>query len=75
MTFTVPEIGSLVLRVQGAFLDRPARHMTLPQAQREFGVNAFTCHAVLGALVDAHVLSRTRDGVYHRYVPRQAHAA
>lgn len=75
MTFTARQIGSLVLRVQDAFLDSPTLQVTLPQAQREFGMDAFTCHAVLGALVDAHVLARTRDGVYLRHFPRQAYAA
>lgn len=75
MTFTTRQIGSFVLRVQGAFLDSPALQVTVPQAQREFGMDAFTCRAVLGALVDAHVLARTPDGVYARHFPRQARAA
>jgi len=75
MTFTARQIGSLVLRVQDAFLDSPMLHVTLPQAQREFGMDAFTCHAVLDALVDAHVLARAPGGVYARHVPPQAHAA
>jgi hypothetical protein len=75
MTFTAHEIGSLVLRVQDAFLEHPTLHLTVPQAQREFGMDAFTCRGLLGALVDAHVLARTPDGVYARIFPRQAHAA
>jgi hypothetical protein len=75
MTFTARQIGSLVLRVQDAFLDSPTLQVTLPQAQRAFGMDAFTCHAVLGALVDGHVLARTPEGVYTRQFPRQAHAA
>lgn len=75
MTFTAPEIGSLVLRLQGAFLDRPALQLTLPDAERRFEIDPFTCRAVLGALVDAHVLARMPGGVYVRHVPRQAHAA
>jgi hypothetical protein len=75
MTFTTRQIGSLVLRVQDAFLDSPTLQVTLPQAQRAFGIDAFTCHAVLGALVEAHVLARTCGGVYMRNLPRQAHAA
>ena len=75
MTCTARQIGSFVLRVQDAFLDAPTLQVTLPQAQREFGMDVFTCRAVLGALVDAHVLARTPDGVYARHFPRQAHAA
>ena len=45
MTFTARQMGFLVLRVQDAFLDSPTLQITLPQAQREFGMDAFTCHA------------------------------
>lgn len=75
MTFTARQIGSLVLRVQDAFLDRPTLQLTLPDAERQFGIDPFTCHAVLDTLVDAHVLARTHEGVYLRPWPRQAHAA
>lgn len=75
MTSTARQIGSLVLRVQGAFLDQPTLQLTLPDAARRLGVDAFTCRAVLDALADARVLARTADGVYLRHFPRQAHAA
>ena len=75
MTFTTPQIGLLVLRIQDAFLDEPTLQLTLRAAARHFGLDGFTCRAVLGALVDAHVLARTHDGLYRRYVPQQAHAA
>ena len=74
MTPTPREIGSLVLHVQGAFLNRPALHLTLHQAEQAFGVDAVTCQAVLGTLVEAHVLDSTGDGIYSRHFP-QAHAA
>jgi hypothetical protein len=35
------------------------------------GVDEVTCAGVLGALVDAHVLTR-REGVYRRNFPRPA---
>jgi hypothetical protein len=74
MTPTAREIGSLVLHVQGAFLNKPTLHLTLHQAEHEFRVDAVSCQAVLGTLVDAHVLDRTSDGLYSRHFP-QAHAA
>lgn len=62
-------IESLVTQIQSAFLDTPAMCLTLRDAQRRFGINEVTCAGVLGALVDARVLT-LRDGVYRRKVPR-----
>jgi hypothetical protein len=75
MTFAARQIESLVLGIQDAFLNQPTLQLTLTAAARQFGLDRFTCRAVLGALVDAHVLARTQDGRYHRHFPRQAHAA
>ena len=75
MTFAAPQIESLVLGIQNAFLDQPTLRLTLTAAARQFGLDRLTCRAVLGALVDAHVLARTQDGLYHRHFPRRAHAA
>jgi hypothetical protein len=75
MTFTAPAIGSLVLRTQDLFVHAPTTPLTLPQVARRLGLDACTSAAVLGALVDAHVLTRTPAGAYLRYFPRQAHAA
>jgi hypothetical protein len=72
---TAREIGSIVLRVQEEFLDTPALQVTLPDAERRFGLDPVACHAVLGTLVDSQVLTRTRDGVYLRYYAREARAA
>jgi Fic family protein len=63
-------IQDLVVTMQQAFLDSPALCLTLPQAQRRFGVSARTCEAVLGALAEAGVLERTREGDYIRACPR-----
>jgi hypothetical protein len=45
--------------------------LTLPAAQRRFGLDGVTCAGVLGALVEARVLTE-REGAYRRYVPRPA---
>jgi hypothetical protein len=71
MTLTRGRIERLVMRIQTAFLENPLLSLTLPAAQRRFGTDEVTCAGVLGALVDAHVLTK-RDGVYQRYVPRPA---
>jgi hypothetical protein len=75
MTATARQIELLVLRIQGAFLNQPTLRLTLSAAARQFGLDGFTCQAVLGALVDAQVLARTPDGVYLRHDQRQAHVA
>ena len=63
-------IEDLVMRIEGEFLDAPELKLTVPEAQRRFGVDEITCEAVLDALVDAAVLFKTRDRVYGRLFPR-----
>jgi hypothetical protein len=69
-------LGSLVLRVQGAFLDMPELTLTRAEARRWFDMDERLCDAVFGVLVDAGVLTRTADGGYARLFPgRKEHAA
>jgi hypothetical protein len=75
METNAPQVDMLVLRVQGDFLTNPGMRLTLPQAQRRFGMDRVTCEAVLSVLVEANVLARLPDGVYTRFFPRLAHAA
>jgi hypothetical protein len=53
-------------RVQGEFLEMPGLRLTTPQARRLWGLDAAQCDALLGALVDAQFLFRTRDGAFMR---------
>ncbi len=53
-------------RVQGEFLEMPGLCLTLAQARRLWGLDAPSCDALLGALVDAKFLFRTRDGAFMR---------
>jgi hypothetical protein len=53
-------------RVQGEFLEMPGLRLTEPQARRLWGLDAASCNALLGALVDAKFLFRTRDGAFMR---------
>ena len=71
MTATRDRIENLVMRIQTDYLEHPTLTLTLPAAQTRFGVDEVTCAGVLGALVDARVLTQ-RDGAYSRYVPRLA---
>ena len=69
MSATRDRIEDLVLRIQSDYLEHPTLALTLPAAQTRFGLDEVTCAGVLGALVDARVLTR-RDGAYSRYCPR-----
>ena len=44
----------------------PGLRLTTAQAQRLGGLDRASCDALLGALVDAKFLSRTRDGAFVR---------
>jgi hypothetical protein len=67
-------IADLVMRIEGEFLETPDLKLTIPDAQRRFGIDEITCEAVLDALVDATVLVKTRDRVYGRLLPHAAAA-
>ncbi len=53
-------------RVQCEFLEMPGLRLTSSQARRMWGLDAASCDALLGALVDAKFLFRTRDGAFMR---------
>jgi len=74
MTPTRSEIESLVLRIQSDFLEHPMLSLTLPRARERFDLDETTCSGILGALVDARVLTQ-RGGAYRRYFPRVASAS
>ena len=59
-------IQDVVRRVRGEFLEMPGLRLTPEQAQRLWRLDAKACDAVLGALVDARFLARTRDGAFVR---------
>jgi len=42
----------------------PGLRLTPEQARRLWRLDETSCEAVLGALVDAHFLARTRDGAF-----------
>jgi hypothetical protein len=71
MTATRDRIENLVMQIQTDYLEHPTLALTLPAAQMRFGVDEVTCAGVLGALVDARVLTQ-HVGAYSRYFPRLA---
>ena len=72
MSLSNRRIAAQVMTIQNDFLDFPGLRLTVSQAQKRFGTDEMTCEAVLGALVDAHVLARTPDGSYVRFFPRNS---
>ena len=59
-------IQEVVRRVRGEFLEMPGLRLTPEQARRLWRLDELACDAVLGALVDARFLARTRDGAFVR---------
>jgi hypothetical protein len=53
-------------RVQGEYIEMPGLRLTPAQAQRLWGMDRAACDALLGALVEAKFLFRTRDGAFVR---------
>jgi Fic family protein len=56
----------LARRVMSHFLEMPGLLLTLPQAQRLFGLDPDTCRRTLDALVRTGFLSLTPRGMYGR---------
>lgn len=51
-----------IRRVRAEFLEMPGLKLTVPQAQRLWGVDRHTCEAVIHELTESRFLARTRDG-------------
>jgi hypothetical protein len=64
--YTTRAIGELLLRVEGEYREMPGLSLTVPQAERLWGLDASTCASVLTALIERRVLSRTAGGTYLR---------
>ena len=59
-------IQDVVRRIRGEFLEMPGLRLTAEQARRLWRLDETACEEVLGALVDARFLARTRDGAFIR---------
>lgn len=51
-----------IRRVRAEFLEMPGLKLTVPQAQRLWGVDRRTCEALIDELTATRFLARTRDG-------------
>lgn len=63
------QLGSLedvMRRVRSEYIEMPGLRLTLAQAQRLWGLDRAACDALLGALVEAKFLFKTRDGAFVR---------
>lgn len=61
-----PVIDDVLRRVQGEFLEMPGLRLTAPQARRLWNLDQQSCESLLGALVEARFLFKTRDGAFMR---------
>ena len=59
-------IQDVVRRIRCEFLEMPGLRLTAQQARRMWRLDETACDAVLGALVDARFLAKTRDGAFVR---------
>jgi hypothetical protein len=60
------EFEALVRRVRGEFLEMPGLSLTIPQAQRLWGLREDVCRKVVETLVVRDFLRYTRDGTIAR---------
>ena len=66
MRETNRSIQEVVRRIRGEFMEMPGLRLTREQARRLWRLDETSCEAVLGALVDARFLAKTRDGAFVR---------
>ena len=66
MSATHQALDDVLRRVQGEYIEMPGLRLTTAQAQRLWGLDRAACDTLLGALVDAKFLLRTRDGAFMR---------
>jgi len=59
----------ILRRIRGEYLEMPGLSLTIPQAQRLWGLDRSSCEQLLDALEEAHFLQRTRDGAFARRNP------
>lgn len=58
--------SDVVDRIRSEYEALPGLRLTLPQAQRLWGLDLHTCTEILTQLVESRFLARTRDGSFVR---------
>jgi hypothetical protein len=56
-------VESLAVRIRAEFLEMPGLRLTLPQAQRLWGLDRETCDQVVHVLIARSVLRRSANGI------------
>jgi hypothetical protein len=59
-----PALHDLLRRIEGEYREMPGMSVTMPQAQRLWGLDAITCAFILKTLVDRRILRRTPHGTF-----------
>jgi hypothetical protein len=54
----------IIRRIRGEYLEMPGLSLTVPQAQRLWGLEPAFCHDLLNALVESGFLVRTDRGAF-----------
>jgi hypothetical protein len=62
----LPPVDPLLDRVRGEYLEMPGLRLTLPQAQRLFGLDPVACAMVFETLTHDRFLYLGRDGRFAR---------
>ena len=65
-----PEMRMALQCIQAQYREMPGLRLTVPQAQRLFGLNTALVAALLSVLVDTHFLHQAADGTYVRTTAR-----
>lgn len=66
MQTATASVTTLIQRIQAEYREMPGLSLTLAQAQRVWQLDRTHCDALLGALVEAHFLTKTRQGTFVR---------
>jgi hypothetical protein len=61
---TPPALQELFRRIEGEYREMPGLSLTLPQAERLWGLDRRTCEFALATLVERRVLRRGMNGTY-----------
>jgi hypothetical protein len=64
---SAPRFDELVIRVRGEYREMPGLSLTVPQAQRLWGLDGVTCQRLFERLVEAKFLRRSRHGRFIRW--------
>jgi Fic family protein len=64
---STPRLDELTVRVRGEYREMPGLSLTVPQAQRLWGLERATCQALFEQLVETRFLRRTRHGRFVRW--------